>query len=147
MSRHLDIKCAGLSVHTVVYSIITISCLASSTSFQHGQPFLLQSTVRTSTLLRMMTQCLWSGYGSPVKLDNYYWAYFDQKQTLGQMRKRKTAPRARRRYTRRNSHKLSRSNKEDLNHVIVRITSLEPLCGTFLAWTDSLDLKEDWGKT
>jgi hypothetical protein len=94
-----------------------------------------------------MTQCLRSGCGPPVKLDNYYWAYLDQKQTSGQKRKRNTAPRAckaRRRYTHRNSHKLSKSNEEDRTNVIVRITSLEPLRGTFLEWTNELGLGEDW---
>jgi mannose/cellobiose epimerase-like protein (N-acyl-D-glucosamine 2-epimerase family) len=94
-----------------------------------------------------MTQRLRSGCGSLVELGNYYWAYLDRKETSGQKRKRKTAARAcktRRRYTRRSSHKPSKSDEEDRDDTIVCITSLEPLRAKYLEWTHDLVQKEDW---
>jgi hypothetical protein len=94
-----------------------------------------------------MTRCLRSGCGSPIEPGNYYWVYFEQKQTSGQKRKRKTAARAcktRRRYAHRSSYEPSKSNEEDRDHGIVRITSVEPLRGKFLEWTHTLVEEEDW---
>ena len=132
-----------------MYLVITISFPASSADFQHDQLFLLRSIAYISAPYQTMTRYLQSGCGSPVKLDDYYWVCFDQKQTSGQKQKRKTAPRAcktRKRYTRRRSHKVSKSKEEDLNHSIVCITLLEPLGGEFLEWTDTLAWKKiEWG--
>jgi hypothetical protein len=100
-----------------------------------------------------MPEYLRGGCGSPVRLDDYYWVYYEQeqgkeqKQASGQKGKRKRMPRAckaRRKHTQQGPRKVSRSNQEASGNGIVCITSLEPLCGKYLVWTDSLDLGEAW---
>jgi hypothetical protein len=54
------------------------------------------------------------------------------------------ACKARKRHTQQSPNKGSRSDKKALSHRIVCITSLEPLRGKYLMWTDSLGLGEAW---
>jgi hypothetical protein len=54
------------------------------------------------------------------------------------------ACKTRRRYTRRSSHKPSKSDEEDRDNIIVCVTSLKPLRAKHLAWTHDLVQKEDW---
>jgi hypothetical protein len=136
----------------VAHAVDIIRSIASSINLPPAdQLLLLRSRPPRSTPLQTMPECLRGGCGSPVRLDDYYWVYFEQeqgneqKQVSRQKRKRKRMPRAckaRKRYTQQGPHKGSRSNEEVLSNGIVCITSLEPLRGKYLVWTDSLGLGE-----
>jgi hypothetical protein len=54
------------------------------------------------------------------------------------------ACKTRRRYTRRSSHKPSKSDEEDRDNIIVCVTSLKPLRAKHLVWTRDLVQEEDW---